>query len=524
MPKNDATNSGIKLAELMAALSIATDLGMGQPLEYALCGCVFSVRFGEALGLNENELREVYYLSLLRHIGCTAETYKMAEVLGDEIALRSDVAKVDQGNASQIFNLMLRYVRQANQGASPLQLTQTIARGMLTLPKMMQGEFAGFCEVAERLAERLGFNQNVIQALSMAYERWDGRGMPNKFAGENIPLSVRLVYLAQDIVTYHRLEGVDAAVQMAKERQGGAYDPWLVERFCPKAAQLLAGLEEEPSWEMVLDLEPGQATYLSEAEFDNACQVMADFTDLKSPYTIGHSSAVASLAAGAGQRFGLPEAELVKLRRSAQLHDIGRVGISAGIWGKAGPLTEREWEKVRLHPYYTERVLARPAALAKLGTLAAHHHERLDGSGYHRAISASVISPAARLLAAADVYHAMLELRPHRPALTPEAAARQLQNEVRAGRLDREAVNAVLEEAGQSVPGRRPENRAGLSEREIEVLGLIARGQSMKQIADKLVISPKTVDHHIQHIYTKIGVSSRAAAALFAMENNLLPD
>jgi HD-GYP domain-containing protein (c-di-GMP phosphodiesterase class II) len=206
------------------------------------------------------------------------------------------------------------------------------------------------------------------------------------------------------------------------------------------------------------------------------------------------------------------------------LHDVGRTAISGGIWAKPGPLTEREWERVRMHSYYTERVLARPATLARLGTIAALHHERLDGSGYHRGSRADLLSPAARILAAADVYHAMTETRPHRPALSPENAAEELQREVRAGRLDSEAARAVLAAAGHRVHKVRHESVAGLSEREVEVLRLIARGHSMKEVAQLLIISQKTVDHHIQHIYTKIGVSTRAAATLFAMQHDLLTD
>jgi DNA-binding CsgD family transcriptional regulator len=179
---------------------------------------------------------------------------------------------------------------------------------------------------------------------------------------------------------------------------------------------------------------------------------------------------------------------------------------------------------VRMHAYYTERVLARPPTLARLGTIAALHHERLDGSGYHRGAPSAMLQPAARILAAADVYHAMTEPRPHRPALAPEGAAEQLKREVRAGRIDSDAANAVLAAAGHHVCRTRREAVAGLSEREVEVLRLVARGHSMKQMAELLTISQKTVDHHIQHIYTKIGVSTRAAATLFAMQHDLLTD
>jgi DNA-binding NarL/FixJ family response regulator len=177
---------------------------------------------------------------------------------------------------------------------------------------------------------------------------------------------------------------------------------------------------------------------------------------------------------------------------------------------------------VRLHSYYTERVLARPGALAQLGALASYHHERLDGSGYHRGAPAAIQSPAARILAAADVYQAMTEARPHRPARTPDDAAEQLRREARAGRLDAAAVDGILGAAGQRAGAARRAFAAGLSEREVEVLRLLARGNSIKQIAETLVLAPKTVDNHIQHIYNKIGVSTRAGATLFAMEQNLL--
>jgi HD-GYP domain-containing protein (c-di-GMP phosphodiesterase class II) len=273
---------------------------------------------------------------------------------------------------------------------------------------------------------------------------------------------------------------------------------------------------------MVLALEPGRQKNLSEAQFEAACRAMADFVDLKSSYTLGHSSGVAALAAEAGRRGGLPAAEVVSLRRAALVHELGKTGVSTGIWDKPGRFSEREWEQVRMHPYYTERILARPAALARLGALAGLHHERLDGSGYHRGLPGAMLPPAARLLAAADVYYALTEPRPHRPAFSAEAAADEIRREVRAGLLDGDAVNYVLAAAGHRVQIGRRELAAGLSEREIEVLRLLARGHSTKQIAETLVISPKTADHHIQHIYTKIGVSTRAGATLYALEHDLL--
>lgn len=512
--------SPIRLAELMAALSLATDLGMGQPLEFAWQACVLAMRLGEKLGFDESALRKVYYQSLLRYIGCNAETHLLAAVFGDELALRTDVVHADSASP-EYLSLMMRFIQQANAGAAPLQMLQAMAGGLATAARFSQEFFAGHCEVAGRLAERLGFDGDTVRAMSQVYARWDGKGIP-ALKGEAIAQSMLVVSLAQDAIAFYRLSGVEAAVEMAKKRKGTLYAPKHVERFCQHPPDLFAGLDAEPSWDAVLALEPGARTYFTEAEFDKACEAVADFADLKSSYILGHSPGVAAFAAGAARQCGLPESDVVALRRAGLLHDVGRVGVSAGIWSKPGPLSDREWEKVRLHPYHTERILARPTALAKLGTLAALHHERLDGSGYHRGAAAAALPPSARILAAADVYQALTELRPHRPAQTPEAAADHLKREARAGRLDPEAVNGVLAAAGHRVRSMRKEFVAGLSEREVEVLRLIARGHSIKEIAQHLTVAPKTIDNHIQHIYAKTGVTTRAGAALFAIEQSLL--
>ena len=513
----------IRLAELMAALSLATDLGKGQPLEHTLRVCLLSVRLGDALGLSEQDLREVYYLALLRHIGCNAEASVIAALFGDELAIRKNIASLDRANKLQMVTAVVRTIYETHPGATLLDLARMIAQAVITSPQVLREEYHGFCEVAQRLAARLGFAENILLALGQVFQRWDGRGVGvGEIQGEEIAFSMRVVGLAQDVVTFHRLGGTEAATAMAWERKGKVYDPSIAERFCQKAAHLLAGFEEEPSWEMVIASEPGPPLSLGEEQFDSACQAIADFADIKSPYTLGHSSGVAELAAAAAYHCRLSEADIVMIRRGGWLHDVGRVGVSAGIWGKPGPLSQSEWEQVRLHPYYTERVLARPIALADLGALASLHHERLDGSGYHRGLPASMLPAAARILAAADVYHAMTELRPHRPAHTPEAAAQELQRQVHAGRLDGEAVKGVLAAAGHSKRASRSEFVAGLSEREIEVLRLVARSNTNKQIASTLVVSEKTVEHHVRHIYTKTGVTSRAGATLFAMEHDII--
>ena len=247
---------------------------------------------------------------------------------------------------------------------------------------------------------------------------------------------------------------------------------------------------------------------------------MGDFADLASPYLAGHSAGVAALAAGAARRCGLGDDEVAVARRAGSVHDLGRVAVHPGTWQEPGPLSPDEWEQVRLHPYHSERVLVRSAWLAPLASLAGAHHERLDGSGYHRGTTAAALPPAARLLAAADAFHAMTEPRPHREALTPAEAAERLSAQCRSGAFDADAVAAVLEASG--LEAHDIERPAGLTEREVEVVALLARGLQTKQVAAVLGISAKTADRHIQNAYGKIGVSTRAAAALFAMEHGLV--
>ncbi|MFZ0545759.1 MAG: HD domain-containing phosphohydrolase, partial [Candidatus Promineifilaceae bacterium] len=216
MTEGDKTT--IRLAELIASLSIATDLGMGQPVEYALQSCVLAVRLGEKLGLSDEQLREVYYQALLRYIGCNVETDMMAALLGDEIAVRQELATVDTADFPTTIRIITRFMWQAQQGRSTLELVKTMASGLFNSRRTMQETFAGHCEVAQRLAGRLGFSDNIITALGQLYERWDGKGLPFGLKGEAIATAVLVVTLAQDMIIFHRLGGVEEAVAVARRR------------------------------------------------------------------------------------------------------------------------------------------------------------------------------------------------------------------------------------------------------------------------------------------------------------------
>jgi HD-GYP domain-containing protein (c-di-GMP phosphodiesterase class II) len=510
--------TGVRRAELIGVLSLATDLAMGQPLEHGLRTALIAVRIGAELALDDRTLEDVYYVSLLQYVGCTAESHLDAEVWGDELAARGEMVPALLGSQAGLFATGLRNI---HADAGPLRRAGEVLRRAPRMRETLSDWALGHCEVSAMLAERLSLGLGVKEALAHLYERWDGRGFPGRIGGDDVPLPVRVMQVAHD-ADLNSAAGPEGAVEVVRARAGRGLDPTVVTAFQRKAREALALLDAPSIWGELLAAEPGRRPVLERHQVNVGLRAIADFTDMKSPYMSGHSAGVAALAAAAADEAGLPEAERELVERAGLVHDVGRVGVPARIWGKPGPLGRDELERVRLHPYHTERVLVPSPALAAIGRLASLHHERLDGSGYHRGVRGAELPPAARILAVADSYHAMTEPRPHRGPRTPEEAADTLVEEARAGHLDADAVSAVLAAAGHGrlvVRGPRP---AGLSEREAEVLGLLARGLVTKQIAHRLGIAPKTADNHIQRIYAKIGVSTRAAAILFALEHGLV--
>ena len=511
-------SSGVQLAEVVAAIALAADLGLGQPLEHVLRSCVIATRFAEHLGLSQEDRDATYWRTLFALAGCTAVSFELASVFGDDIALRGGVYSVGASNLEQ-----LRYLLAAAGSNRGLLGRANVLAGLLrTRFSVMEQTTIAHCAVGARLAERLGLGEPVVASLLQTFARWDGKGLPRGLAGEAILLPSRITSMAVLMEFRHRVHGVAATIACAREFSGKSFDPSLVKAWCAAAPELLAGVDAESSWERVVAAQPAGRGPLSEAELDDALALLADYADLKSPWFTGHSRGVAELAVAAARHAGLPEAELTTLRRAALVHDLGRNGVPNTIWDKPGPLSAAETERVRLHAYYTDRVLRRASRLALLATVASAAHERSGGSGYPRGIAGGTIPLLGRFLEAADAYHAMLEDRPHRLALTRDAAGGELRRAARAGELDGSAVDAVLAAAGHSVR-RKPTAPAGLTPREVEVLVLAARGGTTRAVATALGIAPKTAGNHIERIYAKIGVSSRAEAAMFAMQYGLLP-
>lgn len=503
----------MRLADVVASVSLATDLATGQVLEHGLRRALLAVWLGEEIGLSREALSEVYYVALLGTIGCAMEAAAFSQYVEDEIAVGERLSKVDPTSQMKIAAFFLG---QAAAAGGPLERAKKVAAVATS-----GDQSARVCrDVSVQIADMLDLGPAIRAALGQCHEQWNGKG-PRGLSGDALSMPIRLYQVARDAEVFSRTGGLDAALAVARDRSGKQYDPRIVEAFIPRAPLLLHRLESESTWDAVLAAEPVPIRRLTSDEFNHMAVAIANFIDARSPYTLGHSRAVASLAQGAARHLGLTEAEATIVGRAGLLHDLGRAGVPVTTWDKKTPLSPTELERVKKHPSMTELILARSDALGHLGTLAGMHHERLDGSGY-RGLTGSFLPVAARILATADAYQSKLERRPYREALPEDAAAEWLRAEADAGRLDADSVRAILAAAGREEPRVQEPWPVGLTDREVEVLQLAVQGLSNRDIASTLVVSPKTVGRHIERIYEKTGVSTRVGATLFALQHGLL--
>lgn len=489
------------------------DLGTGSPLDESVCRAVVAVRLARTIGCSEDEVRTVLYASLLEHLGCTAASPEAAATFGDDISLVRASQVADTTRAGDLLRTFVPAV-SAGSGRSCASTLVAVARHARSTAYP-----EATCEVARGAAVRLGLGDRVAECLAHVTAAWNGSGY-SPAAGAGLPLGTRIMHAAGVAALVALQAGSAAAVVEVRRRSGREIDPDLTDLLEPDLFDgLLDPADGTDPQALLLDLEPDPVQMVDAARLTEVAHTFGDVVDLKSIWLHGHSGAVAGLAADAARSLGIPDPE--RIRIAGHLHDIGRIAVSSRIWSKPGALTASERDQARLHPYFTDRILARVASLDDVRTLAAQHHERCDGSGYHRGLRGPELSLGARVLAAADRYRCDVEDRPHRAGLHPDQAADRLTAAARAGRLDGDAVHAVLAAAGHRGAARRT-GTAGLTDRQVEVLRLMVRGLSNHQIATRLVISPRTAEHHVQDIYARIGVRTRAGAAVYAMEHGLL--
>jgi len=507
----------IRLLDVIGPLSLATDLGNGRPLETALRCALLGADLARAHGFPPEDVGAAFWGGLLRFAGCTATSVEEASFGGDDLDFRRVMMSIDFGDPEDVTARVSRDLsRNDPEPERKRQREDFFARAPEVAPVAMTAH----CQVAMRLASRLGMGAAVNESLAAYHERWDGGGL-NELRGEAIPPSARVLSVAQAVLSATTAMSGGEARSVLERRAGGPLDPSIVATFLSRAPELLGTISGSSVWERAREYEPEPHRTVEPERLLELARVLGDYANVKSPYTLGHAQGVARVAVAAGRRARLDSAVLSSLETAALLHDLGRVSVPNGIWDRKGPLGAVERDRMRDHARYTEKILSFSPAFQSVAQLAASDHERMDASGYPRQASASSLPIASRILAAADVYHALLEERPHRAAHSPEDAARILDGEATARRLDTAAVKWVLDAMGHGTRQRRAWP-AGLSDREVDVLRLLTRGLTNKEIGVALDISSRTVQQHTLNIYEKIGVSTRAAAALFASEHDLL--
>ncbi|HSE45218.1 MAG TPA: HD domain-containing phosphohydrolase, partial [Gemmatimonadales bacterium] len=377
----------MRLAELLAALSLGIDLGFGQPMEHVLRQCLLALRIADRVGLNGQQRAAVYYTALLVNVGCHTDAHEQAKWFGDDIALKSLKYRQElRGLRSTVSGM-----RRIGAGKPPLRRLRTGVEFALGGYREMDGMIVQHARMARALGKDLQLPPDALDALAACYEEWDGHGWPGEVHGDAIPIASRIAQFAEFMEVAHRTSGVAGAIALAERRSGRQFDPGLVACLRSDAADLLDAVDRADTWQAVIAAEPALGRALEPDELELALGAIADFVDLKSPYTLGHSRAVAELAGAAGVQASLVEEEIRTLRQAALVSGFGRLGVSNAIWDKRGPLGPGEWERVRLYPYLTERMLQQSEALAPLRRIAVTVRERMDGSGYPRGLTGSAL-------------------------------------------------------------------------------------------------------------------------------------
>jgi HD-GYP domain-containing protein (c-di-GMP phosphodiesterase class II) len=516
IPTPRGSEKGLRRAELLAAISLAIDLGLGQPMEHMLRSALIATRIAERMGLDAQQRATVYYANLVGWIGCHADSHELSALFGDDIGFRADTYSVDRAGLP-FLRLMISHV---GRGAPGWERGIRSAAFVLTARNQVAKLIHSHCSSAGVLSDRMGLDRQVGESLAYVFERWDGRGMPKGAGGEDIPVEIHLVQVADVVEVHLRTGGLERALEVVRSRRGTQFSPAVADVFERDAAAIVDGLLEMDVWSAALAQAPDRDRTLDRDEIDELLRAIADFVDLKCPCSPGYSRGVADLVAAAARHLAMSKADITRLYRAGLVHGLGRMGVSNQIWEKKGPLSTAERERIQMYPYLTGRILSRVGGMESVVSVATKHEERIDGSGFPRGLGGAELTAQDRLLAAAVAYHQLLEPRPERPALDPRGAASQLRQEARAGRLDSESVEAVLAAAGHRASRRSP-RPAGLTDREIEVLRLVAQGRSNREIAAELFIAEKTARNHVERVYAKLGVNNRTQASLAAIDRGL---
>lgn len=417
------TIQGLQLSELMGSLSHALDMTEGQPRGHCIRCCWIGCQLGEALGLNASELHDLYYTLLLKDLGCSSNAARICALyLTDDHQFKRDFKLVD-GSLSEVVNFVLGHTGlEANLLGRFRSLFHIFRNGDQIAHELIHTR----CHRGAEIARQLRFSDGVADGILSLDEHWNGKGRPEGLAGSAIPLFSRIALLCQVVDVFHASAGSASALAEIRSRSGTWFDPALVLCFEQLADDAFwQGLASPELSDRVFSHPAGESEVtLDEDYLDEIAAAFGQVVDSKSPYTAGHSSRVALYADILATQLGLPEPRRRWLKRAALLHDVGKLGVSNTVLDKPGKLDAQEWRAVQMHAAYTEEILGRIGAFGELASVAGAHHERLDGQGYPKGLTADQISLETRIITTADIFDAITAKRPYRDAIpVPRALA-----------------------------------------------------------------------------------------------------
>lgn len=513
------------LAALLCALSFATGQAFGGHMDHGLGSAYLGLEIADELRLDDEEREAIFYGALLKDAACTACSAGIAAFLpeGEEVSL-SDVILVDPSRISDMVGWLAKYLRL--DAHFPGRIAK-LASFLIQCGPIVKETMRSHCEVAELFARQLGLPDSVQMALRFQWERWDGKGMAYGLKGSDIPRAARILHLAQVLDLMYRFAGPAAAQTLAQRKRATRFDPEGVDAILAltQRGDFWSAFEQQSTQEALLARMSSILAYQTgEDQVERVCEALADFVDLKTRESWHHSQAVADVAVGIGSCLGLDTNELRRLRCAALVHDIGKAAIPLDILTKGEQRSSNEWDIYRLHPYYTQRILERVNAFRELAHEAAAHHEWINGQGYHRQLSGEQIPFHGRILAVANTYVRLTQQGDQGEAA---GALRQMSSLVGI-QFDPRCYDALVTSIaggnprGNSSTSTRSGKTGNLTGREVEVLCLLAHGRNTPEIARALDISRKTVEHHLTHIYNKIGVTCRTAAVVYAVQQGLV--
>lgn len=500
------------MAELLTALSFATSLAIGDRIEHGTRTAYIALRLAQEMGASSGECEAALYGALLKDAGCTSCSAVVSTFFPDEALPSLDTMMSGKSDPQMLWHLIQRHVPLDSRF---MERASRFFSFLTHCGSLLREVEAAHCEVGELFARRLGFGEHVQKAVRFQWECWDGKGLAYGMRGDAIPRAAMILHLAQMAEFAHGAGGMSAATRLARERAGQRFSPEVSEAFSSLAARrdFQEALDRDDLGDAVVAMAPATSAGLgSEGRVDAVARALGDLSDLKPRPARRHTRDVARVAEGIGRHLGTG-VDLRNLRRAAFIHDIGILGVPTGLLEQGRTLGKSGKEQYQLHTYYTKRILDRIPGLRGVADDASAHHELIDGTGYPLGLTGRVMSLGARALAVADRFVEASE-----KDADPELAARNIGADA-GQRLDTRCYEALLRSINVAPVETRVSREFpyGLTAREAEVIRLVAHGMSNREIAERLVISRKTVEHHVEHIFQKLAVTSRAAAAAHAV-------